>query len=150
MEGLSKLQIDPTSIEIAGGDGGIEVVIAHTDYSLTAAVLTRAAQLMAGLNARVLLLAVHTVPLPASYASAGSSHAHLVGELIDLAEASPLPVTPHVVMARGREEGFRFVLKPESTVLVGSKRSRWQSAEERLARALAKDGHKVALLHVER
>ena len=41
-----------------------------------------------------------------------------------------LPVTPQVVLARGREEGFRYVLKPESTVLVGTRKHLWRTAEE--------------------
>jgi len=40
------------------------------------------------------------------------------------------------------------MLKPESTVLVGTRKHVWQTAEERLAHALACEGHKVALLHI--
>ncbi|MEI9976028.1 MAG: hypothetical protein WDO73_30605 [Ignavibacteriota bacterium] len=57
-------------------------------------------------------------------------------------------MTSHIVMARYREEGFRYLLQEESTVLMGSKKRPWPTHEERLARALAKDGHKVTLFHV--
>jgi len=150
MKSLDKVRIDPESIEMSGGADHLDVVIAHTESTLTAAVLTRAAQLLAGLTPKITLLAVQTVPFPASFASAAASHAHLVSELIDLAEQSPLAVTPHVVMARSRQEGFLYVLKSESTVLVGTRKHLWTSAEEKLARALARDGHKVALLRIER
>jgi len=148
MHTRGELRIDPRAIETDGAGAEIEVVVTHTEWATTAAVLKRASELLAGLNARVTLLAVHTVPYPAPLSSAAASHAHLVGQLVDLATQSSLTVTPHVVLARGREEGFRYVLKAESTVLVGSKKQLWQTSEERLARTLANDGHKVALLHV--
>jgi hypothetical protein len=148
MNSRGELRLDPGSIEVKDAGSGVELVIAHTDWTMTAAILKRAAELTAGLNASVVLLAVHTVPYPASFASAAASHAHLVEQLVELAGQSTLPVTPQVVLARGREEGFRYVLKPESTVLVGTRKHLWQTAEERLARTLATDGHKVALLHI--
>lgn len=126
----------------------MQLVLVHSESALTAVLLKRAAELVSGLNAKVLLLAVHTVPFPADFASAALSHAHLVSQLADLAGQSPLQVVPQVVMARDREEGFRFVLQEESTVLVASKKHRWQTPEERLALVLAGDGHRVALLHV--
>ena len=143
-----EVRLDPGAIEAGNSNAEIELVIAHTDWTLSEGLLRRAADLAAGLNVRVTLLAVHTVPFPASFASAAASHAYLVGQLADLASQSALPVTPQVVLARGREEGFRYMLKPESTVLVGTRKHVWQTAEERLAHALACEGHKVALLHI--
>jgi len=148
MDSRGELRLDPGAIPFTGAESDIELVVAYTEWSVTAAVLQQAARLVNGLNAKVLLLAVHTVPYPASYASATASHAHLVGQLVDLAALCALPVTPEVVLARGREEGFRYMLKPESIVLVGSRRHPWQTPEERLAHALADAGHRVALIHI--
>jgi len=53
------------------------------------------------------------------------------------------------VLARSREEGFRYALKPSSIVLVGARKRPWRTAEERLARSLARDGYQVVLMHVE-
>ena len=47
---------------------------------------------------------------------------------------------------RSREEGFGYALRPDSTVLWVL---RLGTSEERLARTLVSDGHKVALLHIE-
>lgn len=142
------LTVDPCSLELSGDEAVMQLVVIHSERSLTAAVLERAAELVSGLNASVFLVAVHTVPFPASFASASASHAHLVGQLVDLASGCSLTVTPQVVMARYRDEGFRFVLPEESTVLVGTKKRPWRTEEERLARTLAKAGHKVMLVHV--
>jgi len=72
-----------------------------------------------------------------------------VEQLIDLASRCPLPVNPQVVLARSCQVGFRHAIKPESTVLLGTRRRLWKTAEERLAAALVRDGHHVALVHVE-
>ena len=148
MNARGELRINPGSLEPLGDGAAIQFVVLHSERSVTAAVLERAAELVSGLDANVLLIAVHTVPFPASFASASVSHAALVCEVADLASQCSLPVTPHVVMARYRDEGFRFVLPEESTVLVGTRKRPWQTQEERLARVLAKHGHKVLLFHV--
>ena len=127
----------------------MEIVVPYTEWSVTDAHLRRARELTGGLNAHVTLVAVHTVPYPATFGCPTAVHAHLVEQLVDLASRCPLPVTPHVVLARGRDEGFQYVLQPEATVLVGSRKRPWRTAEERLARTLARDGHKVVLLHVQ-
>ena len=60
-----------------------------------------------------------------------------------------MPVSPHVVLARSRDAGFRYALNAESTILLGTHRHFWRTEEERLARMLVADGHKVALLHID-
>ena len=149
MPSRGELRIDPSSIGFGGGAEELEIVVIHLDAALTPAVLKRAGELTAGLNASIVLLGVRTVPFPASYASATASHAHLVAQLVDLADACPVPVAPHIVLARGLEEGVRYILKDESTILVGTRRHLWKTQEERLARSLAQHGHKVVLVRVE-
>jgi hypothetical protein len=149
MQTHGELRIDPPSIETGGQCGSIEIVIPFTEWAVTEAVMQRAAAFTATLNARLMLVAVHTVPYPMSFGCPALVHAHLVDQLIDLASRSPLPVNSQVVLARSSEEGFRHALKPESTVLLGTRRRLWKTSEERLAAALVRDGHHVALVHVE-
>jgi len=149
MSTRGELRIDPGCLQTDGACAEMEIVVPYTEWSVTDALLKRAAELTAGLNARVTLVAVHTIPYPATFGCPTAVHAHLVEQLVDLASRCPLPVTPHVVLARGREEGFMFVLEPEATVLVGSRKRPWRTAEERLARTLAREGHKVILVHVQ-
>jgi hypothetical protein len=148
MNSRGELHIDPGSLETDVFVEELEVVVPYTDPSITGAVLERAVALTAGLNARLTLVAVHSVPYPLDFGCPTAVHAYLVEQLVDLASRCPLPVNPQVVMARSRDEGFRYALKPESTVLVGTRRHMWRTTEERLARTLVSDGHKVVLLHI--
>jgi hypothetical protein len=144
-----ELQIDPPAIETGGQCAAIEIAVPFTEWAVTEAIIKRAVSLTAGLNARLLLVAVHTIPYPAAFGCPALVHAHLVEQLVDLASRCSLPVNPQVVLARSCEQGFRHALKAESTVLIGTRKRFWKTWEERLAAALAREGHRVALVHVE-
>jgi hypothetical protein len=148
METRGEFRIDPGCLTAGGTDGELEVVVPYTGPVTTAAALERAAALTAGLNARVFLVAVHTLPYPLPFVCPSLVHAHLVEQLTELASRCTLPVHPQVVLSRDRSEGFRYALKPGSTVLLATERHFWRTEEEKLARALVHDGHKVALMHV--
>ena len=150
MQSRGELRIDPGQLGTDAFSGDLELVVPYTDPDLTRALLRKAAALTAGLQAHIALVAVHTVPFPADFRCAASTHTFLVDRLTELASECPLPVNPQVVLARSREEGFRYALPPDSTVLVGTHRHFWRTSEERLARMLVADGHKVALLHIEK
>jgi hypothetical protein len=148
MQTHGELQIDPGTLATSEPVDELEVVVPYTEWAVTDALLKRAASLTAGLNVRLKLIAVHAIPYPDTFACPTAVHAHLVEQLVDLASRSPLPVDAQVVLARSREEGFRYILKPESTVLVGARKHFWRTAEESLAKTLVADGHKVALIHI--
>jgi hypothetical protein len=150
MRSRGELRIDPGQLGTDAFSGELELVVPYTDPQLARALLRKAVAMTAGLQARIVLVAIHTVPFPADFRTQASTHGFLVERLTELAADCPLPVNPQVVLARSREEGFRYALRPESTVLVGTHRHFWRTSEERLARTLLADGHKVALLHLER
>jgi hypothetical protein len=149
MESRGELRIDPGQLGTDAFTGEIELVVPYTDLPLTRQLLQRAQALTAGLQARIKLLAVHAVPYPAAFRCPTATHSFLVGQLMELAEGCSLPVDSQVVLARSREEGFRYALRAESTVLLGTRRHLWRTGEERLARSLVSEGHKVALLHLD-
>jgi hypothetical protein len=150
MQSRGELRIDPGQLGTDAFSGDLELVVPYTDPDLARALLRKAAALTAGLQACISLVAVHAVPFPADFHCPASTHTFLVDQLTALAAECPLPVSPLVVLARSREEGFRYALRRESTVLVGTRRHFWRTSEERLARMLVADGHKVALLHIEK
>lgn len=141
--------MDPGALLMAGAGGQIEIVVPYTEWEVTAAVLQRAVALTAGLNARISLIAVHTVPYPSTFGCPASVHAYLVEQLVDLAGRCALPVNAQVVLARGLWDGFRHAVPAESMVLLGSRKRFFRTYEERLARMLASHGHKVSLIHID-
>jgi hypothetical protein len=150
MQTRGELRIDPGLLGTDAFSGELELVVPFTEPDLARALLRKAVALTAGLQARICLVAVHAVPFPADFRCSAATHTFLVDRLTELAAECPLPVNPLVVLARSSEEGFRYALRPESTVLVGTYRHFWRTNEERLARTLVADGHKVALLHIEK
>lgn len=149
MQPFGDLRIDPGTLDGAGAGRAMEIAVPYTEWSLARAVMDRVPALTAGLNATVRLIAVHVVPYPLTFRCPASVHAFLVEQLLDLASRSPLSVDPQVVLARYQEEGFRRVLDRQSIVLIGARRRFWRTQEEKLARALAHEGHQVVLLHID-
>jgi len=143
------LHMDPATLASGAAGQEIEIVVPYTQWSLANEVLKRAESLTVGLSPTVRLIAVHSVPYPLPFGCPATVHAHLVEQLVDLATRCPLPVDAQVVLARYQDEGFGHVLKPKSIVLIGTYKHLWQTREERLARSLAREGHQVALVHIE-
>jgi hypothetical protein len=149
MRTLGHLRIDPGALESAES-AELEIVVPYTEWSVVQAVLQRAVALVTGLKVRIQLIAVHTSPYPTGIGCPALVHAHLVDQLIDLAGNCPIPVNPQVVLARYWDEGFRYAMKPRSTVLVGTRSRLWRTQEVKLAQTLAREGHEVILLHIDK
>jgi hypothetical protein len=148
MRTRGELRIEPGALETSS-DSELELVVPYTVPTVTRAVLGRVESFTAGLNARISLIAVHSVPYATTFGCPTSTHAFLVEQLLELSADCRLPVNAQVILARSRDEGLRFALKPESTVLLGTRRRRWRTPEERLARKLASGGNKVVLIYVD-
>jgi len=148
VEVRGEFHVDPGCLEVDEGSSELEIVVPYTGPESTAAALARAEVLTVGFTARVQLIAVHTLPYPVPFVCPSLVHAHLVEQLLELATGCALIVQPQVVLARDRMDGFRYAIKPCSTVLVASRRHMWRTQEEKLARCLADAGHKVALVHI--
>ena len=149
MQTRGHVRIDPSALESRSG-AEMEIVVPYTEWSVTSAVLRRAVTLAVGLNVRIQLVAVHASPYPAGIGCPALVHAHLVHQLTDLAVRCPIPVNAQVVLAGYWDEGFRYAMKPHSTVLIGTRRHFWRTQEEKLAQALAREGHQVILLHIDK
>ena len=85
-----EFRIDPGCLSAGGAGSELELVVPYTGPDTTAAALERAAVLTAGLDARVLLVAVHTLPYPVPFVCPSLVHAHLVEQLLELASRCPL------------------------------------------------------------
>jgi len=139
----------PIEASGAAEGAGFELTVLYTDRETTAAVLECAAELAAGLNATVVLAAVCVVPYQSPCGCPLSVRTHLVKRLTELANGCKLPVRAHLVLASSRSEGFQCFLVAQSTVLLGVRRRPWRTREEKLARKLADNGHRVALFRFD-
>jgi len=151
-ERIGELHRDPDSLRIPAFPeqaAELEVVVPYLDPKVTAKVVDRAAALAAGLNATLHLVAVYVAPYPTELRFPAAMKEHLTGRLTEMAENCAMPTRIDLVAARDRNQGFRQVLKPGSAILLGTRRRWWWTREERLARALAREGHRVSLLHFD-
>jgi hypothetical protein len=142
-----RLRVDPGTFETAP-ERNIEIAVPYTQPDLTRRVMERATVLAHGLDARISVLAVHAAPYPAPLGCPSAVHAFLVERLVELCAKSPLPAEARIVVARSFYEGLRRALKPESIVLLPCRKRFWRTPEQRLARALAADGHRVNLINL--
>ena len=123
-----------------------EIVVLHTGPELTPCALRTAANLTKGLNFHVVLIAVHIVPYPLQLGPLSVMEEHLQAELSKAAEASNLPVTGRIAFARDLAEAFRQCVRPESLVVIGTRKRWWRTRPERWARELARNGFRTALV----
>ena len=130
--------------------GFVRVVIPYTDPATTRAALSAAGTLTRGLNASIALVAVQVLPFPAPFYCPSSISEHLEARLTELAAGCTTPVDATVVLARDTDEGYRQVLLPGATVLIATRKRWWRTREEKLARALTRAGHKVAVVELDR
>ncbi|HUB32480.1 MAG TPA: hypothetical protein VMA31_05600 [Bryobacteraceae bacterium] len=142
-----RLRVDPGALE-AAPERSLEIAVPYTQPDVTRKIVERAAVLAHGLEARLCLVAVHAAPYPGPLNCPNAVRAFLVERLLELCANAPLPAEARIVVARSFDEGFRRTLRPESIVLLGTRRRFWRTREERLARALAADGHRVNLFNL--
>lgn len=147
-----ELHFNPASLRLSEERAHAEtfdVVVPYTGPEMTAKVVDRAAEFATGLNATLTLVAVYVAPYPCDLSCPTAMREHLTARLTELAELYDPPARVHLVVARSRDEGFRQVIQPGSTVLLGTRKHWWRTREERLARELAREGHRVSLLHFD-
>ena len=127
----------------------VEIVIPVTDIAVLAPVIDAAEQWSSGLHARLQLLFVRVLPFPLPLEPSETTRQHIVTQASRFTASCALTVTVQIVFARSLGEGYRYALRPNSTVLLGTRRRWWPTREERLARELVSGGHNVGLMQVE-
>ena|SRR5438067_13017558 len=125
-----------------------EIVVLHTGPELTPCALQAATNLTKGLNFHLVLIAVNIVPYPLQLGPLSIMEKHLECELQRAAERTSLPVVARIAFARDISEAFRQCVRPNSLVVIGSRKRWWRTRAEKWARELAADGFRTALIHV--
>ena len=112
----------------------------------TTAALEFAATLSEGLNWSVRLVDVQAVPFHCTLELPPINREFSESRLQALAAAVDVPVRADLVYARAWDEGFDRLLRPESLVVLATRKRFWKTAEERLAARLTRQGHHLILV----
>jgi hypothetical protein len=127
-------------------DRQLEVALLFTSPEATVNALEKTADLLAGLNARIKLVAVQTVPYILALNNPPVSLAFNEQRLLDIAGESPIETTAHLYVCRCPLETLTSVLKPGSILVVGTRNRWWPTWEHKLGRKLESAGLRVVLL----
>ena len=139
------LRLDERSLrgfaKVQRGPGELQVFVPYTCPELTKAALAQAATLTRNLGAHITLFAVH---LEKQGAAVGSLEKMLAG----MAQSAGARADVRIDFAGDPGLGCTQTLPPHSLVVMATKKRWWPTAQMKLAQALARAGHSVALLEV--
>jgi hypothetical protein len=131
-------------------DQHLEVTVVYTAIPETLAALRRAAILAGSLNARIKLLVPQVVPYPLPLTSPPVLIDFNERRFLVVARQMPVETTARIYLCRDRMDALTTVLRPNSVVVIGARRSWWFGEARRLARRLERAGHEVILADMER
>jgi hypothetical protein len=126
----------------------LRVVILHTSPELTRAAIRIVEGMTGDLSAEAVLMAIHIVPYPLPLERPSIPAHHLLKDLENLAKSSTVPLRIQLVLARDRVLAIRGLLPPSALVVLAAKWHWWRTEEDRLARALVRDGHHLIFLNL--
>jgi|SRR5579883_2686086 hypothetical protein len=121
----------------------LDLVVPITTPELTRASIRAAEHLAAGIQAEIRLLKIQVVPFPLQITAPPIPVRFLREQLMKY--GSSLPLAREIRLARCFEDALRRALRSDSIVLIGSKRRRWRTHNERLAADLRRAGYAVIL-----
>ena len=127
----------------------LEVAVIFTAVESTITALKHAAFLASSLGARISLVVPHVVPYPLPLNEPPVALDFAERRFRVIAEHSRVETRVAVYLGRDRLQTLRAVLKPDSIVVIGGRKTWWPSAEKRLARGLRRAGHEVILSEKE-
>jgi hypothetical protein len=130
--------------------GPLQIVVPGAGLELTRAAVDAVADLAKNLQAGATLVSVQVVPFTLPLDNPPISSRFYRRCLEEIVSRIPMPLRIELLLARDQESALRQFMPKSSPVLVVARRRRWwrKSAEERLASALRRAGHKVALIMI--
>ena len=144
MHGSNEVEHESTLISEAG-DRGPTVHVISTTIEATAEALTAACALARGLSGRLAIFVCKRSP---AYGSAGEEQKRAERELRRLAESFAPSASVFSCVCDRPVDVAQMFLPPGFVVIGGVARRWWPTAEQRLARALAKLGCHITFVHV--
>jgi hypothetical protein len=130
-------------------DKQLEINVIFTTPKGTMAALKAAQELAHDLDAQTVLLVPQVVPLQFPLSSPPVSVAFTERRAYAMAKECQIDgdIRVQVYLCGDRRKCLLQVLKPQSLVVMGGKRRWWPDPEQRLAKTLRGDGHKVIFVN---
>ena len=119
------------------------VNVIYTDLPGTLAALQSAEALAQRLQARITLLAAHSVPYDLPITHPPVSLEFVRRRLVELAQQAKLRTSVEIYICRDRTLCIQQVLSSKSLVVLGVKRRWWPTMESKLAKRLESAGHQI-------
>ena len=143
-------EADPSGLAPGGNDGrGQEVIVLFTTHAGTVAALKMASQLSATLCARLKVLILYVVPLTLPLGKQALPEGFLENQVRALQREFPEEISTDLHLCRHPRQGLREVLEAHSLIVLGGRMRWWPTEEQRLARMLRKEGHRVIFAECE-
>jgi hypothetical protein len=146
---LSEVPVSGSPGATSGSDGQLEVALLFTAREATVSALEKTTAFLTGLNARINLVAVQTVPYTLALNHPPVSVSFNEQRLQDIVSESPIETTAHLYICRCPFETLTSVLMPGSILVVGTRKRWWPTWERKLARKLESAGFRILLLEVD-
>ena len=121
----------------------LEIAVLFTSQDGTAAAINRAAMLLRGLNGRISLLDMETVPHQLCLQNPPVSREFTKRRLLELANTSSVEITGYVYFCRCPFDALASILKPGSLIVIGCRKRWWPTWETKLGQKLRNAGYQV-------
>jgi len=144
------LRLDDRSLrgfaKLRRGAAGLQVFVPYTSPALARIALAQASALTRNLTAHITFFAVHVVPFSLPLDKPDVTANFLEQKLAGVARETGAQTDIRIVFARDPKLGYEQILMPHSLIVMATKKRWWPTAEVKMARALARAGHSVAIL----
>jgi hypothetical protein len=124
----------------------IVVNVIYTDLPGTLAALQSAEALARQLQARITLLAAHSVPYGLPITKPPVSLEFSRQRLVDLTQQGKLHTSIQIYICRDRTLCLMLALNSRSLVVLGAKKRWWRTHEAKLVKRLESAGHHIVLV----
>jgi len=124
----------------------LEVSVLFTTPESTIAAVRRAATLLNGLEGRISLIDVQTIPYPLPFETPLVALDFIKQRLLAIAGEIDLEIAVYVYLSRFRWETLAQVLRPGSVIVIGCRTNWWLGWEKKLARRLQRAGYSTVLV----
>ena len=124
----------------------LSLQVIFTDPERTRCALLAAREFSRGLQAVITLVVAKIVPYPLSLDRPNVSQGFIEQNMLALVPDPEHETRVEVLYCRDRDVAIRQALLPKSVVLIGGRKSWWPGADQKLARKLRHDGHRVVFV----